>query len=147
MSARTVLNMMMWLAVMVYLCHIALGLMELQSMEIVSCANKNICHDGKNLRIVLKASTIETTPGAGSMSGIVTGGQNWNDSFGNWELLESLNIDINYHDAVWEYQLDDGGTFWTKAEDLCGPFLTPCSSYDNAVSCPDRSDWGLVLID
>eukprot|EP01083_Nonionella_stella_P316148 1144808_1 len=114
MAAHTVSNMRMWFTFMIYLCHIAHGLMELQSMEIVSCANKNICHEDKNLRIVLKVSTIETTPGAGSISGIVTGGQNWNDSFGNWELLESLNIDIDYHDAVWEYQLKDAGTFWTK---------------------------------
>eukprot|EP01083_Nonionella_stella_P232170 819293_1 len=138
---------MIWLPSIVYLCHVVHGLMELQSMEIVSCANKNICHDDKNLRIVLKASTIETNPGSGSISGIVTGGQNWNDSFGNWELLESLNIDINYHDAVWEYQLEDEGTFWTKTEEFCGPFFTPCSSYDNGVSCPDRGDWGLVLMD
>eukprot|EP01083_Nonionella_stella_P058498 153169_1 len=101
MSTHKVSNMGMWFAFMVYLCHIAHSLMELQSMEIVSCANKNICRDDQNLRIVLKASTIETSPGSGSISGIVTGGQNWNDSFGNWELLESLNININYHDAVW----------------------------------------------
>eukprot|EP01083_Nonionella_stella_P162707 534361_1 len=90
------------LFILLDLLHVVHGLVELQSMEIVSCANKNICHEEKNLRIVLKASTIETTAGAGSISGIVTGGQSWNDSFGNWELLESLNIDINYHDAVWE---------------------------------------------
>eukprot|EP01083_Nonionella_stella_P156871 508513_1 len=102
MYAHTVSNMRMWLPLMVSLFHATHAFMELQSMEIVSCANKNICHEDKNLRIVLKASTIEITPGTGSISGIVTGGQSWNDSFGNWELLESLNIDINYHDAVWE---------------------------------------------
>eukprot|EP01083_Nonionella_stella_P097741 274761_1 len=143
MPARTVSNTRMCLAFMVSFCHIARGLMELQSMEIVSCANKNICHEDKNLRIVLRASTIETIPGSASISGIVTGGQNWNDSFGNWELLESLNIDINYHDAVWEYQLEDKGTFWTKNEEFCGPFFTECSSYDNSVSCPSRGDYGL----
>eukprot|EP01083_Nonionella_stella_P058497 153168_1 len=73
MSTHKVSNMGMWFAFMVYLCHIAHSLMELQSMEIVSCANKNICRDDQNLRIVLKASTIETSPGSGSISGIVTG--------------------------------------------------------------------------
>eukprot|EP01083_Nonionella_stella_P067463 178471_1 len=98
--------------VVLHFLNIARGLVELQSMEIVSCANKNICHENKNLRIVLKASAIEPTAGTASISGVVTGGQMWNDTHGEWELLESLNIDINYHDAVWEYQLEDKGTFW-----------------------------------
>eukprot|EP01083_Nonionella_stella_P266900 902251_1 len=115
-------------------------------MEVVSCANKNICQDGKNLRIVLKASTIETAAGTGSMSGIITGGQSWSDAQGNWQLRESLTIDINYQNAVWEYQLQNNGIFWTKTEDYCGPILTACNSFENYVECPDRGNYGLVLV-
>eukprot|EP01083_Nonionella_stella_P097967 275414_1 len=137
-------NLLLGVLHLLYLTH---GLIELQSMELVSCANKNICHENKNLRIVLKASAIETASGTGSISGIITGGQTWNDSHGQWELLESLNIAINYRDAVWEYQLEDKGSFWTKTEDYCGPMLTSCDSYEHAVSCPNKGNWGLALKD
>ena len=30
-----------------------------------------------------------------------SGGQSWNDSYGEWTLLETLNIDIEYKNAVW----------------------------------------------
>eukprot|EP01084_Bolivina_argentea_P296975 511568_1 len=79
------------------------------------------------------------------MSGIITGGQSWSDAQGNWQLRESLTIDINYQNAVWEYQLQDEGIFWTKAEQPCGPFLTACNSSANYVDCPDRGNFGLAL--
>eukprot|EP01084_Bolivina_argentea_P025747 47879_1 len=100
MSTMLNTNTTFWLAcIIIHLFHVGYGLVELQSMEVVSCANKNICQDGKNLRIVLKASAIETVAGTGSMSGIITGGQSWSDAQGNWQLRESLTIDINYHNA------------------------------------------------
>eukprot|EP01084_Bolivina_argentea_P296977 511571_1 len=133
--------------IMVLLLHRAYCLIELQSMEIASCANKNVCHNDTNLRMVLTASASETS-GNGSISGVITAGQTWTDSYGDWKLRESLTININYiQNAVWEYQLEDVGKFWTKHEDICGPVVTPCSSFENYVECANRGGYGLALLD
>merc|ERR1719295_938550 len=96
------------------IAHVAYGSLELISKEIVSCSNSNVCVDGKNLRIVLKASALETTAGEGSIIGTITGGQSWNDSYGEWTLLHPINIELDYQNAVWEHQLEEIKQFYLK---------------------------------
>jgi hypothetical protein len=130
---------------------VGFSVIDLQSISVVPCTNKAICQNGKNLKIIFRASAIETASGIGNISGIITAGHAWNDSFGNWTLSESIEIDINYRNAVWEYRLNEVGQFFTLSEFQCGGAFPSCTFQTNYVECANRNQsgipGGLYLVD
>jgi len=134
-----------------FLClsSIVRGLIDVTFMEVVDCADKFVCQDGKNLRIVFEASAIEMSEGEGTITGIVTGGQMWSDDNGDWELLESLMVEINYTNALWEYQLEELKQFSIKTESWCGPasWFPDCDTFDVYGECESMDGMGLGLTD
>jgi len=110
-----------WLIVLLEYCLtdvMGLDALVLDSMEMVACDNSHLCDDGVNLRIVFNASASKVSPGLGSFIGTISSGNQWNDSFGEWELTQSIEIDIDY-DAFSEYKLLDKGTIPIWLERVC----------------------------
>lgn len=43
--------------------------------------------------------------------------------------------------------MEDQGQFRLKVEEMCYQYMTPCSSYDHVVECPNKDMMGLALVD